>query len=484
MAISIDPQVGKKAFQINMERKFYGTFAEIGAGQEVARRFFAVGGAAGTIAKTISAYDMTFSDAIYGACGRYVSRARLDTMLTHETDLLIERLDASVGADRRFFVFADTVAARSFRRHDESHGWLGLRFQHEPRAPFSEIIVHVRMLDPTNLGQQEALGIFGVNLIHGAFHLSDRPDALIAALMDDLDANRISVDMVRFSGPAYPGIDNRIMSLQLVVQGLTDATLFRADGEVVQASDAFHKKPLLVERGSFRPVTLITNDMLDCARRRFESEPSVSGTSPEILMEITMRNLLVSGQLDLHDFLDRVDMLGALGRTVLISNFGEYHRLVKYLSTYTDQMIGLPLGIPGLHDLFEEKFYADLEGGILEGLGRLFKRGVKLYVYPRLMPGGEVVTTDNFKVAPHLSHLYGHLLGNGVIEGLNDFHPEYLPIRAADVLALIRKGDPAWKQMVSPEVSAIILERGLFGCGGCLKVEQTHPENRGAPPAS
>lgn len=464
MAQGLEHLTGKKAFQINMDRRFYGTFAEIGAGQEVARRFFAVGGAAGTIAKTISAYDMTFSDAIYGACGRYVSRARLATMLTHEMNLLIERLDRDVGADRRFFVFADTVAARSFRRHDESHGWLGLRFQHSPRAPFSEIILHVRLLDPENLQQQEALGIFGVNLIHGAFHLAETPEALISSLMDDLVPGRIAVDMIRFSGPAFAGVDNRIMSLQLVVQGLTKATMFRADGEVVQAADAFYKKPLLVERGSFRPVTLLTNDMLECARRMFEKEEGVSGGQPEILMEITMKNLLSTGHLDLRDFLDRVDMLAALGHTVLISNYGEFHRLVNYLSIYTDKMIGLPLGIPGLHELFEEKFYADLEGGILEGLGRLFKHGVKLYTYPRLMPNGSLVTVGNFEVAPNLTHLYSHLLENRFIEGIADYHADYLPIRSADVLSLIRKGDPSWEKMVPPAVADIIRSRRLFGC--------------------
>jgi len=459
-----DQRTEKKAFEINMDRRYYGTFAEIGAGQEVARRFFAAGGAAGTIAKTISAYDMSFSDAIYGACGRYVSRARLDTMLTHEMDLLIERLDASVGAERNFFVLADTVAARSFRRHDESHGWMGLRFQHSPRAPLSEIILHVRMLDAENLQQQEALGIFGVNVVHGAFHLADKPEALIASLMDDLAPERIVVDMIRFSGPAFPGVDNRIMSLQLVVQGLTKATLFRSDGEVVQAADSFYKKPLLVERGSFRPVTLLTNDMLLGARRMFEAEEAVAGNQPEILMEITMKNLLSTGHLDLQDFLDRVDMLGALGHTVLISNYGEFHRLVNYLSIYTDKMIGLPLGIPGMHELFEQRFYSELEGGILEGLGRLFKHGVKLYAYPRLMPDGSLVTAKNFEVAPNLVHLYSHLLENHFIEEISDYTSAFLPIRSADVLSLIRKGDRSWENMVPPAVADIIRERRLFGC--------------------
>ena len=378
MQHEIDARVESKALRINVEKRFYGTFAEIGAGQEVARHFFSVGGAAGTIAKTISAYDMTFSDAIYGAGDRYVSRARLETMLSHEFDLLLERLDGVLGADRRFFAFADTVAARSFRRHDESHGWMGLRFQHEPRAPFSEIILHVRMLDEENLVQQEALGIFGVNLVYGAAYHSGDARALIKSLSDDLRPGRIEVDMIRFSGPAFEGIDNRIMNLELIVQGLTQSALFRPDGEVVQAADAFYKKPLLVERGSFRPVTLVTNDMLDGALRMFEREDGVPDGKPEILMEITMQNLLSGGQLDLRDFLDRVDMITSLGRTVLISNYGEFYRLVNFLTRYTAGPIGLPLGIPSLSEIFTEKYYNNLEGGILEALGRLFKKNVRL----------------------------------------------------------------------------------------------------------
>jgi len=463
MPTDFEHGTNKKAFQINMAPKIYGSFAEIGAGQEVARRFFSVGGAAGTVAKTISAYDMTFSDAIYGGGGRYVSRDRLANMLQHEYDLLIERLDAKVGAERTFFVFADTVAARSFRRHDESHGWMGLRFQSSPRGATNEIILHVRMLDAENLAQQEALGIVGVNLIHGAFHLTGKPAELIGTLLDDLAPGRIEIDMIRFSGPDFLETDNRIMALELVRQDLTKAALFRADGEVEIAADAFYKKPLLVERGSFRPVTLVTDDMLDCARAMFLQEETVKNEEPEILMEITMKNLLAGGQLDLRDFLDRVDMLGAIGRTVLISNYGEYYRLVNYLTRYTERMVGLPLGVPALVEVFDEQYYNELEGGILEGLGRLFKKGVKLYVYPLLKSDGELVTAKNFRVAPNLRHLYTHLLENGFIEAMEGYHPDYLTIRAPNVLARIRGGDEAWEKMVSPEVAKIIRERRLFG---------------------
>jgi hypothetical protein len=462
MAHDFEGGVDKKALQINVDKRIYGTFAEIGAGQEVARHFFAVGGAAGTIAKTMSAYDMTFSDAIYGTSDRYVSRSRLETMLGHEFDLLLERLDATTGANRRFFAFADTVAARSFRRHDESHGWMGLRFQHEPRAPYSEIILHVRMLDVENIHQQEALGIFGVNLVHGATYHSSDPRLLIKSLSDGLKPGRIEVDMIRFSGPAFPGIDNRIMNLELIVQGLTQAALFRPDGEVVQAAEAFYKKPLLVERGSFRPVTLVTNDMLDGALKIFENEDDMQDTNPEILMEITMQNLLSSGHLDLRDFLDRVDMLGALGRTVLISNYGEFYRLVNFLTRYTAGPIGLPMGIPGLADIFDEKYYTMLDGGILEALGRLFKKNVRLYVYPFQSLGGELVNCENFRVAPHLKHLYVHLRENGVIRTIKDFQPEYLKIQSPRVLELIQKSDASWESMVPPEVAKIIKQRGLF----------------------
>lgn len=461
-----DLQVNKKAFQINQDARIYGTFAEIGAGQEVARRFFHVGGASQTVAKTISAYDMTFSDSIYGASGRYVSRRRLDTMLTHEFDLLLERLDAKVGAERTFFAFANTVAARSFRRHDESHGWMGLRYQSNPRSAPNDIILHVRMLDAHNLDQQEALGIIGVNLIYAAFHLRNRPDALIGSLLDDLSPERIEVDMIQFSGPDFAQVDNRIMALQLVTQGLTNAALFRANGEVVNAADAFFKKPLLVERGSFRPVTLVTNDMLDCARQMFLAEEMLGDTEPEILMEITMQNLLRSGEIDLLDFLDRVDMLSALGRTVLISNYGEYYRLVNFLTRYTDRMIGLPMGIPSLQEIFEEKYYQNLEGGILEGLGRLFKTGVKLYVYPFLSPDGTLTAADDYQVAPNLTHLYRHLLENGFIRSIENYRRAYLGITSADVLGRIRDNDPTWQEMVPAEVAAIIRRRRLFGFNG------------------
>lgn len=459
----MDVGTNRKALQINLDAKKYGTFAEIGAGQEVARRFFTVGGAAGTIAKTMSAYDMTFSDAIYGPTDRYVSRKRLWTMLDHEYDLLVKRLDAKLGGDRTFFVFADTVAARSFKQHNESHGWLGVRFQTEPRGEPSQIIIHVRMLDESNADQQEALGVIGVNLLYGAFYYS-QPEQLISSLQENLAPGRIQVDLIKFSGPSFAKIDNRLINLQLVSQGLTDAVMFTADGEMVQPSEILHKKAILIERGSFRPVTYATNDMLEGARGQFLKESGCSEENTVVLMEMTLENLLSEGQLNHADFLARVDILGALGRTVLISKFGEYYRLASYLSRYTNRMIGLVMGVPSLIEILDEKYYLNLEGGILEALGRMFKHGLKLYVYPVIdETTGAILSATQVHVAPNLRALFQYLIDNRYIEEITDYRKDFLCIYPATVLAKLKAGDKSWEEMVPPEVARVIKEREFFG---------------------
>jgi hypothetical protein len=463
MKAEMDIETNRKALQINLDAEKYGTFAEVGAGQEVARRFFLVGGAAGTIAKTMSAYDMTFSDAIYGSADRYVSRVRLNTMLDHEYDLLVERLDKKLGSERTFFVFADTVAARSFKEHNESHGWLGVRFQTQQRGEPSQIIIHVRMLDEANVDQQEALGVIGVNLLHGAFYQS-QPERLISSLHENLAPGRIQVDLIKFSGPKFANVDNRLMNLQLVSQGLTDAVMFTADGEMVQASEILHKKAILIERGSFRPVTYATNDMLEGARRQFLKQTGCSEEELMVLMEMTLENLLAEGQLNHADFLARVDILGALGRTVLISKFREYYKLAGYLSRYTNKMIGLVMGVPSLHEIFDEKYYLNLEGGILEALGRMFKHGLKLYVYPTIdEKTGKIITATQTEVAPNLRSLFQYLIDNRYIEEITDYRKEFLRIYPATVLAKLKSGDESWEEMVPPEVAQIIKEREFFG---------------------
>jgi len=457
-------QVNRKALEINLDSRIYGTFAEIGAGQEVARRFFYVGAAAGTVAKTMSAYDMTFSDAIYGPVERYVSRQRLCGMLDHEFRLLQERLESKLGAEKTFFVFANTVAARSYHVHEESHGWMGIRFQTEPRGPVNEIIIHARMLDAENIAQQEALGLIGVNLIYGAFRHHGDPEKLIGSLLEDLRPRRMEVDMICFSGPVFQGVDNRLMSLQLVAQGLGPAAMFRADGEAVRPAEEFYKRAILIERGSFRPVTHVTREIMRGALEDFGPREKTAPHGVLTMAEITMENLLSSGRLDPQDFLDRADILGALGQPVMISSFGEYFRLVDYVARFTNEAIGLALGVPALEQIFLEKYYDDLDGGILEGLGRLFKKNVRLYAYPRRASDGRIITADNLRIEPRLAHLYAYLRESEHIVPITDYREDILGIKSSAVLAQLRAGDPAWEKSVPAPVAAIIRQRRLLGC--------------------
>ena len=455
----------QKALQINIDKAKYGTFAEIGAGQEVARWFFRVGGAAGTVAKTISAYDMTVSDAIYGPAERYVSRQRLAAMLSHEFNLVIERLDKPRGDKTQFFTFANTVTTRSYTRQDDGQGWLGIRFQGAPRQRPSEVIIHVRLLDPEPVREQEALGIVGVNLIHAAFYKHTSPINFIISLLDGLSRQRVEIDMVKFSGPCFAGVDNRLMTLQLVEHGMTDAAIFTADGESVIASEMLYKKAVLVERGSFRPLTNPMLDMLERAHEQFMLEKSLGGETPVTLMEMTLKQLQVGEVIDHGDFLDRVDTLRTLGRPVLISNYRRYHRLVQFLSTYTTKSIGLPLGLNRLKDVLDEKNYEDLGGGLMESLGQLFRKGVKLYVYPYLnRETGKVMTLDTLQPAPHLTHLYAHLVTNGFITEIKNYNADHLAVSSSWVLEKLQTGDREWEKQVPPPIAELIRGKKLFGC--------------------
>ena len=459
--------VHAKALRINLDKRRYGTFAEIGAGQEVVRWFFRVGGAAGTVAKSMSAYDMTVSDAIYGKAERYVCRPRLEAMLEHEHRLNLERLAESRGETSAFFAFADTVSARNYRGTNECHGWMGVRFQSRPHDRDSQIVIHVRMLDGENALQQEALGIVGVNLLYGAFYFDEDPELLIESLLDGLTTQRIAIDMIELSGIAFREVDNRLMSMKLVQLGLSGAAMFDPSGAVLQPSEVLYKKNVLVERGSFRPVCHVNMDMLRSARENFERDlglPTESGDVVE-LMELTMRNLREEGgEVDRADFLARADMLAASGKTVLISDYFEYYRLAAYLSHYSNQRIAITMGASSLRELFDEKYYAALEGGILESFGRLFKNDLRLYIYPLLdQPTGKLVTVDNLEVAPHLHKLYGYLVDNGSIKQLENVNRDYLHIFSRDALRKIRAGDTSWESMVPPQVAEVIKTRRFLG---------------------
>jgi hypothetical protein len=458
------PSTRQKALALNLDPAPYGTIAEIGGGQEVARWFFHVGGAAGTIAKTISAYDMAVSDGLYGPTRRYVGRERLTAMLEREYTQLVSRLGPARGDRTAFFAFADTVATGSYRRPGPGRGWLGIRFQARPGEAPSDVVLHAHLLDPSAAQQQEALGTLGVNLIHAAwFHHGDVA-AVIARLLDDVSRARVEIDMLRFSGPAFAAVDNRLVSLWLVEQQLTDAAMFTAAGDVVQPSEVLYGRPVLVERGTFRPVTRLTLDVLERSRDLFLQEPAVAGQTPIVLAEMTLHDLALDRGVDHADFLARADLLGHLGFDVVISRFELYYQLADFLSAFTDRLIGIAVGVPGLRELARSKYYEVLPGGLLEAMGRLFKRSVRMYVYPTRLPGeDQLVTAETAPVAPPWHHFRDLLLETGHLVPIREYDAAILETSTADVLARLQAGDPGWEALVPPVVADAIKTGQLFG---------------------
>jgi hypothetical protein len=372
-----------------------------------------------------------------------------------------------MGRTRQFFAFADTVATRSYSHKADGQGWMGMRFQHAPQADPSEILLHVRLLDNENVLQQEALGLIGVNLVYAACYLHDSPSELIGSLLDDLTWHRVEVDMIQFSGPAFSGVDNRLMALQLVEQDLTEAAMFTADGQPAQWSEILYKKPALIMRGSFHPVTTATMDVLRHGLEQFVGEPDLNGEQPVVLMELTLRHLVTGDAVNHQDFIDRVDTLAALGQNVLVSNFRRFHRLSAYLARYTNRPLGITLGASKLKEIFDASFYNEEEGGLMGGLGQLFRNGSRLYVYPSLnFETGEVVKAETYPVTSGLSHLYEHLLASGCIRGIRQFDRRLLAIRSRDVLDKIAAADPAWETLVAPQIISVIKEKRLFGWKG------------------
>lgn len=456
-----------KALTLNMDKSTYGTIAEIGAGQETARWFFKVGGAAGTVAKALSAYDMKFSDTIYGKCKRYVSRERLQSMLETEYRLVNERLGDARGGESTFFAFANTVATFSYTQQKTGHGWLGVRFQTSPGEPASQIDVHVSLKGNSAADDQEALGILGVNLMYGAHYQYQDPVALLTSLMDGLSIDRLEVDMIDFEGPVFKDVDNRLMALRLVQHELTHAALFKANGKLVQPSDALYKKAVLVERSRFRPPTRLNMNLLDCAFDAFCKEPDVNSEDIMVLSEMTLQNLQQGDEINVEDFLQRVDILCALGKNVMISNYGEFYRLAQYLFKLTSKPVAIALGVPTLQQIFNDTYYENLEGGILEAFGRMFRNDLLMFVCPAIEKGGALTTVNEMQVQKHLQHLYRHLIDNGYIRNLDTVNHDHLNIHADVVLEKIRNGANDWQSMVPEKVVSIIRDRGLFQSGKC-----------------
>lgn len=459
----------QKALRINLNQDIYGTFAEIGAGQEVVRHFFRAGGASGTIAKAISAYDKDFSDALYGTelKGRYVCQTRLEKMLKHEYHLIEERLPRDKHPTKQYFTFANTVATINYQKTSQGHGWFGVKFQTSADEEPSEVFLHARLHESDALQQQITTGKLGVNLMYGCFFSHANPREILISLYDNIERDHMEVDMIQMNGPAFENVDNRILSLQLVKEGMTDAVIFTPDGVNRQASDILYKKNILAIRGSFRPVTKVNIDMIAKGLKKFKKEPKVDPDNIQVLFEITLNNLKGEGDVDEQDFLDRADILCSIGQTVLISNYQKYFKLIEFLSRYTKKRMGVIMGAASLIEIFNEKYYRDINGGILEAFGILFSRDLKILLYPwKDQKTNQLWNTSTSPIHPRLKPLFNYLTFNKKIVDIEDYNEEVLSIFSNEAFNKINSGEGDWEHMVPDFVDRIIKEKCLFGyCG-------------------
>lgn len=460
------PSTKSKALRINLNENIYGSFAEIGAGQETVRNFFKAGGASGTIAKTMSAYDKDFSDSIYGIeeDNRYVTESRVKTMLSHEINLIEQRLPRSKHPDRLFFSYANTVATIDFAKKFKGHGWVGIKYQVEPDGDYNEIVLHIRFHENEATLQQNTLGTLGVNLIYGAFYKFNEPKKLLRYLYDHINHDKIEIDTINFSGPQFSDVDNRLMSLQLIKNEMTQAVMFGPDGQNILPAAILYKKNILALRGSFRPVTKVNIDMFEKSLDIFKKEKKVDEDKTIVIFEITLSNLRAEGEINEEDFMSRAKLLCSLGHTVMISNFKEYYKLVEYFSAYTKKRMGLALGVNNMIDIFDEKYYRHLSGGILEAFGKLFFKDLKVYVYPMLDPDtGEYTNSKNLKVHPRMKELYKFFKYNGKVVDIEDFDKDHLNIFSRTVLKMIKNNEDGWEKLLPEGVSEIIKQKELFG---------------------
>ncbi len=455
----------RKALKINLDTDFYGSFAEIGGGQEVARHFFLAGGASGTVAKTISAYDKRFSDVLYnkGKSGRYVSENRLLKMLDAEYKE-INKLLKEIKPEASFFAFADTVETLNFTKTNFARGWMGIRFQLNPESKPNTVILHVKLLEDDGLLQQKTLGILGVNLIYACIHYYKYPNIFLQSLTDNLSRDRFRITMMRMSGPDLDYVDNRLLGVQLVKNGMTHAIMYDKYGNLQQPSDMLYKKNVLAFRGSFRPITYVAKDILNKSLELFQKDKDYEPDNTLSFCEITLNNLLSEGQINEQDFLQRVNMLNDIGQNVMVSDIREYYKLVEFFSMFKLKKLRIVVGVPTLEKIMDKKYYTDLRGSIMEAIAKMFQQNMKLYIYPTLSKGSdELITSASVKMDDDVHLLFEYLRRNRFILDIPCGMSQQLFMKSREVLQMIREGRPEWEKYVPMTVANTIKKKKLFG---------------------
>jgi hypothetical protein len=458
--------IKRKALMLNLDATKYGTIAEIGGGQEVARNFFQAGGASGTVAKTISAYDKTFSDHLYndGKSGRYVCLPRLEKMLNAEYNELIEVLGTKRESQMRFFAFANTVETLNFKKDNQGGGWLGVKFELSTPGEPNEVVIHVRLKENDGILQQFTLGSIGVNLIFACFYYHSTPNTFLQSLLDNLDTDRVEITMARMSGPDLEYVDNRLLCLQLVKNNMTSAVVFDRCGKVEQPSDFLYKRNAIVLRGRFHPITYVGFDILKTSYALFKTEQGYSRDTTLQICELTLNNLLEEGNINERDFLERVDLLNGMGQNVLVSNFREFYRLVDYLGQFKLNNLRIVVGLPTFKKVLEKSYYENLRGGILEAMGRMFPNNTRFYIYPSIdKKTGKLLLVDDVEMEDDVRHIFNYLVDNKKIRNLRKAKSEWLHISSQEVLKLIAEGNKKWEKMVPKYVLHTIKAKGLFG---------------------
>ncbi|OIO99262.1 MAG: hypothetical protein AUJ98_11755 [Bacteroidetes bacterium CG2_30_33_31] len=454
----------RKALKINIDTNFYGSFAEIGGGQEVARYFFQAGGSSRTVAKSISAYDKSFSDELYnkGNQGRYVSEDRLLKMLHEEYSQLTNVLEKT-SSESKFFAFADTFEILNFAKTNQGHGWMGVKFQLTPDGQVNTVLLNVKLLENDGLLQQRTVGTLGVNLLYACINYYEHPNVFLLSLLDNLSKDRLRITMIRMEGADLEYVDNRLLAVQLVKNGMTHAIMFDKDGNVAPPSDMLYKKNVLVLRGSFRPITNIALDILNRSMNLFQLDEDYEPDNTLSFCELTLNAISHEGIIDEKDFLERVNMLNDIGQNVMVSDLKEFYKLVSFFSQFALKQLRIIIGVPTLEKVLDKKYYEDLNGGILEALGYMFPKDTKMYIYPTMKKGSEnIFNSKNINLEKDVAILYEYLLNNRFILDIQTSMMKELYIKSHEVLQMIKDDNKDWIRYVPISTAKTIKERKLF----------------------